>query len=145
MAQVHQFIDALKRWRKTARPKVTSYSALVFQLASDIGCRWSSGSELMESDDDEYLRIIDEQVYHLVTEQHLSEDLLAAGLIAVTSRFIRRPLDEKDADIAYLEKMLAEADEVDTILHRLVQLKDPDFEAVVSNELQHWIQITQHM
>jgi len=145
MAQVHQFIDALKHWRKAARPTVTSYSALVFQLAYDLGCRWDSASELKEADDDDYLRMIDEQVYHLVTKQHLSEDFLTAGLVEATANYISRPLNEKDADIAYLEKMLAEVDEVDILLHKLVQLKDPDFEAMVRNELQHWNQVTHGM
>lgn len=143
MAQVHQFIEALKRWQKAARPKVTSYSELVFQLAYDLGCRWDSGAQLQEADDDEYLRMIDEQVYYLVSEQHLSEEFLVVGLIEATARYLHKPLTDKVADIAYLEKMLTEVDEIDTILHKLVQLKDPEFEALVMKELNHWRQIIQ--
>lgn len=143
MAQVHQFVEALKRWQKAAKPKVTSYSELVFQLAYDLGCRWDSGSQLQEADDDEYLRMIDEQVYYLVNEQHLSEEFLVVGLIEATARYLHKPLLEKVADIAYLEKMLAEVDEVDTILQKLAQLNDPEFESLVMKELSHWQQITQ--
>lgn len=145
MTQTNQFIEALKHWRKTVRPQVTSYSGLVFQLANDIGCRWDSGEELKEADDDEYLRMIDEQIYYLVTEQHLSEEFLTAGLITAASRYMRRPLSEKAADIAYLEKMLAEVDEVDIILHKLAQLKDAGFEAQAMKEWEYWRQITQDM
>jgi len=145
LTQINTFIDALKCWRRAAIPKITSYSELVFQLAYDIGCRWESGSELKEVNDDEYLRMIDEQVYYLVNEQHLSEDLLTGALVTATAKYIHRPLAERDADIAYLEKMLAEADEIDALLHKLVQLKDPAFEATVLTELQHWQQITKNM
>lgn len=138
MSTVEQFIQALKHWRKAAKPQITPYSSLVYQLAYDIGCRWDTGSEMKEAEDADYLRMIDEQVYYLTKQHHISEEFLVAGLIETTSRYIAKPLLEREANIAYFEKMMAEADEIDLLLSKITQLQDPQFEAMVTSELHCW-------
>lgn len=145
MARMEDYIEALKSWRKQANPMITSYPELVFQLAYDLGCRWDSGAELKEAVEDDYLRMLDEQAYYLINEQNISESLLIAGLTEATAAYIHRPLAEREADIAYLEKMLAEVDEVDNLLHKLVQLKDPAFEQTVLAELECWRRLSEKL
>ena len=141
MSQNHNFITALKQWKKLTRPKITSYASLVFHLAYDIGCRWDTGSEMKMAEDEDYLRMIDEQIYYLTTQHNIAEEFLIAGLEESTARFIEKPLVEREANIAYFEKMLAEADEIDLLLSKIEQLKDPGFEEQIKHELNSWRQI----
>ena len=145
MKTVEQFLQALTQWRKTVNPQITSYTSLVYQLAYDIGCRWDTGCEMKAAEDEDYLRLIDDQAYYLVNEQHIAEEFLVAGLTQSTAQYIAKPLLEREIDIASLEKMLAEADEIDAILHKLAQLKDAEFEKSVRRELDGWYEITRHI